>query len=162
MFLAFFLIDYRENCPSGWLPFEEFCYLFVHKSNGKWEEFPIKCNDENGLLAMPKTDKELRFLQHKISSSKRRRKYFYIGLKKKNENWTWIDDVPYTRAVHVKDELGDKTCGALSKDGVHMVTCSEPKAGYICEIRTGNIFGCYFFSLSFMTENRFNNIVKPA
>ena len=111
---------------------------------------------------MPKTDKELRFLQHKISSSKRKKKNFYIGLKKKNENWTWIDDVPYTRDVHVKDELGDKTCGALSKDGVHMVTCSEPKAGYICEIRTGNIFGYYFFSLSFMTENRFNNIVKPA
>lgn len=109
---------------------------------------------------MPKTDKELRFLQRKISLSKRRKKYFYIGLKKKSENWTWIDDVPYTRDVHVKDELGDKNCGALSKDGVHMVTCSEPKAGYICEIRTGKIFGYYFFSSSFMTENRFNNIVK--
>lgn len=122
----------------------------------------MKCNDENGLLAMPKTDKELRFLQHKISSSKRRKKYFYIGLKKKSENWAWIDDVPYTRDVHVKDELGDKNCGALSKDGVHLLTCSEPKAGYICEIRTGNIFGSYFFSLSFMTENRFHDIVNTS
>ena len=113
--------------------------MFVTKSNGKWEEFPSKCNDDNGLLAMPKTDKELKFLKRKISSLKRLRKtHFYIGLKKKSETWTWIDDVPYTRDVHVKDELGEKNCAALSKDGVHMVTCSEPKAGYICEIRTGN------------------------
>ena len=99
----------------------------------------MKCNDENGLLAMPKTDKELKFLKRKILSLKQLRKtHFYIGLKKKSEAWTWIDDVPYTLDVHVKDELGEKNCAALSKDGVHMVTCSEPKAGYICEIRTGN------------------------
>ena len=151
-FCYFFLTDYRDKCPSGWLPFEAFCYLFVTKSNGKWEEFPLKCNDENGLLAMPKTDKELKFLKHKISSSKHRKRYFYIGLKKKSENWTWIDDVPYTRDVHVKDESGDKKCAALSKDNVHMVTCSEPKAGYICEIRTGYTFSCDFLSLSAMTE----------
>ena len=70
--------------------------------------------------------------------------------------------MPYTRDIHVKDELGDKNCGALSKDGVHMVTCSEPKAGYICEIRTGKIFGYYYFGLSFMTENRFNSTVKTS
>lgn len=89
---------------------------------------------------MPKTDKELKFLQDKISSSKLKRKYFYIGLKKKSGIWTWVDDVPYTRDVHVKDDLGDKNCAGLSKDGVHMATCSKPKAGYICEIRTGNMF----------------------
>lgn len=88
---------------------------------------------------MPKTDKELKFLQDKISSSKQRRKYFYFGLQKKSGIWTWVDDVPYTREVHVKDDLGDKNCAALSKGGVHMVTCSEPKAGYICELRTGTI-----------------------
>ena len=141
-FYTFLLIftDYRDKCPPGWLPFDQFCYLFVTKSSGKWEEFPQKCNEENGLLAMPKTDKELKFLQDKISSSKLKRKYFYIGLKKKSGIWTWVDDVPYTRDVHVKDDLGDKNCAGLSKDGVHMATCSKPKAGYICEIRTGDMF----------------------
>ena len=88
---------------------------------------------------MPKTDKEIKFLQDKISSSKQKTEYFYIGLKKKSEIWTWVDDVAYTRDVHVKDKLGNKNCAALTKRGVQMVTCSEPKAGYICEIRTGNV-----------------------
>ena len=49
--------------------------------------------------------------------------------------------MPYTRDVRVKDKLGDKSCGALSKDGeIHLITCNEPKAGYVCELRTGNVW----------------------
>ena len=87
---------------------------------------------------MPKTDKEIKFLQDKISSLKHRTKYFYIGLRKKSGVWTWIDDVPFTSDVHVQDTLGAKKCGALSKGGeIQMVTCNEPKAGYVCELKTG-------------------------
>lgn len=141
-YLILFDVDFRKKCPSGWIPFNEFCYLFVPHSVGKWEEFPEKCNKENGLLAMPKTEKERIFLQGRMSSLKHRTKYFYIGLKKKSGAWTWIDDVPYTRDVHVIDKLGTKNCGALSRGGdIKMVTCNEPKAGYVCELRTGNAGG---------------------
>lgn len=89
---------------------------------------------------MPKTDKQLGFLQDKILSSKYKTKYFYIGLKKRDGVWRWIDDMPYTRDVNVTDELGKKNCSALSKDSeMHMVTCGEPKAGYVCELRTGTV-----------------------
>lgn len=146
-----FCTDYRERCPHGWLAFDEFCYLFVSKSNGRWEEFPQKCNKENGLLAMPKTDGEVQFLQNKIVSLKHRTKNFYIGLRKKGGIWTWIDDVPYTRDVDVKDELGNKNCAALFEGSINMISCREPKAGYICEIRKGNNMG--FGSLSFCDNN---------
>ena len=146
-----FCTDYRERCPHGWLAFDEFCYLFVSKSNGRWEEFPQKCNEENGLLAMPKTDGEVQFLRNKIVSLKHRTKNFYIGLRKKGGIWTWIDDVPYTVDVDVKDELGNKNCAALFEGSINMVSCREPKAGYICEIRKGNNMG--FGSLSFCDNN---------
>lgn len=142
---GFIDVDFRKKCPSGWIPFNEFCYLFVPHSVGKWEEFPKKCNKENALLAMPKTEKERIFLQGKISSLKHRTKYFYIGLQKKSGAWTWIDDVPYTHDVHVIDKSGTKNCGALSRGGdIKMVKCNEPKAGYVCELRTGNARGYSF------------------
>lgn len=96
---------------------------------------------------MPKTDKEVQYLQNKISSLKHRTKIFYIGLRKKGGIWTWVDDVPYTRDVEVKDELGNKDCAVLSEGSINMASCREPKTGFICEIRTGNDVGFLFFVL---------------
>lgn len=82
-------------------------------------------------------------------------KYFYIGLKKKDGDWRWIDDMPYIRDVNVTDELGKKNCSALSKDSeIHMVTCDEPKAGYVCELRTGTIT---YFRKDFVYFSRYLN-----
>lgn len=146
--MILFYPGYREKCPRGWLLFDKFCYLFVSHSMGGWEEFPQECKKENALLAMPRTVKELKFLQDKMRSSKHNMKYYYIGLKKKGGNWTWIDEVPYTRDVNATYKFGTKTCGALSRSGrVQMVACNEPKAGYVCELRTGNPRD-FFFILS--------------
>ena len=124
-----------EFCPSGWVSFKQFCF-FLDEETHSWSEVPDKCSRKNSKMAMPKSQEVIAFLVDKLSSKKHYTRPYFVGLRKIDEEWEWIDDTPLSRGLSDKIESNFHSCAVIQEGSLRKMPCNF-KAGYICEMKTG-------------------------
>ncbi|RVE63194.1 hypothetical protein OJAV_G00165370 [Oryzias javanicus] len=126
-----------QTCPKDWIQFQESCYFFNHFiSQWKtWDESRQLCQSYNSDLVVISSIEEQTFVKSKI-------KYYYdewhgywIGLRRINNNWIWVDNS--------QDTLGYWKNPGSSDNFVHIVDKSPLKQSWV-QIRNGfqNKFIC--------------------
>jgi hypothetical protein len=105
-------------------------------------EFPPKCAIHNAILAMPKTEEELGFITGHLRDRGTLDTPYHIGLHKRKENWSWVDDNPFNMDSNFNDldiaSIGDLNCGMIEKGHVQGTKCDTPRS-YVCEIKRGTM-----------------------
>lgn len=94
-----------RQCADGWLTYGRSCfYLSTYRLS--WEESQKNCTARGGSLAVVKSLTLQRFL------IKKGRTIYWIGLRNKENNWTWVDNTLLKRSFWAEDgSEGD--CGIL-------------------------------------------------
>ncbi|CAB4024385.1 Hypothetical predicted protein [Paramuricea clavata] len=87
-------------------------------------------------MAMPKSQEVIAFLVDKLSSKKHYTWPYFVGLRKIDEEWEWIDDTPLSRGLSDKIESNFHSCAVIQEGSLRKMPCNF-KAGYICEMKTG-------------------------
>ncbi|XP_036071633.1 asialoglycoprotein receptor 1 isoform X2 [Oryzias melastigma] len=104
-----------QTCPKDWIQFQESCYFFNHFISPwkTWDESRQLCRSNNSDLVVISSQEEQKFIKSRI-------KYYYdewhgywIGLRRINNNWIWVDDS--------QDTLGYWKNPGSSEDFVHVV-----------------------------------------
>ncbi len=136
------LLDYIEFCPSGWVSFKQFCFLLDEELH-EWSEIPNICSRKSSKMAMPKSQEVIAFLVDKLSSMKQYTRPYFVGLRKIDEEWEWIDDTPLSHGLSDQVESDFHSCAVIQEGSLRKMPC-DFKAGYICEMKIGkNKSNCY-------------------
>ncbi|KAF7666832.1 hypothetical protein LDENG_00089190 [Lucifuga dentata] len=94
-----------RQCADGWLTFGSSCfYLSTYRLN--WEDSQKNCTARGGSLAVIKTLALQRFL------IKKGRAIYWIGLRNKNNKWTWVDNTLFKESFWAESE-SEGDCGIL-------------------------------------------------
>uniref|UniRef100_A0A8C6SM94 C-type lectin domain-containing protein n=1 Tax=Neogobius melanostomus TaxID=47308 RepID=A0A8C6SM94_9GOBI len=87
-----------QRCLSGWLPFEDSCYLFYDEpSQSKtwktWDESQSYCRTENPFSDLVIIDslQEQKFIHDHIKNYYDEWHGFWIGLSNQSNIWVWVD-----------------------------------------------------------------------
>ncbi|CAI9601287.1 unnamed protein product [Staurois parvus] len=114
----------HENlfCPDKWTRHGRTCY-FVSKNATVWKSAQEYCKEEGGsLLVMDNTS------QRHIEELFTLKEDHWIGLRKVNEEWKWIDGSVYTGQV--KHDVPQMDC-AYFNGGIGALECSSQRS-WIC------------------------------
>lgn len=87
-------------------------------------------------MAMPKSQDVLSFLINTLTSEKRYSRPYFVGLRKKDEKWEWIDDTPLSQGLPNDQYTDFQSCAVLHEGSLRKMPCEE-HAGYICELKKG-------------------------
>ena len=90
-------------------------------------------------MAMPKSQEVIGFLVDQLSSKKQYTKAFFVGLRKIDEEWEWIDDTPLSEGLSDQIENNFHSCAVIQEGSLRKMPC-DFKAGYICEMKTGKLY----------------------
>ena len=87
-------------------------------------------------MAMPKSQDVLAFLIDMLTSAKRYNSPYFVGLRKKDEKWEWIDDTPLSQGLPNDQNTDFHSCAVLDEGSLRKIPCEE-NARYICELKIG-------------------------
>ena len=85
---------------------------------------------------MPKSQEVIAFLVDKLTSKKQYTKPYFVGLRKIDEEWQWIDDTPLSHGLSSQVKSHSHSCAAIHEGSLRKMPC-DFEAGYICELKTG-------------------------
>ena len=87
-------------------------------------------------MAMPKSQHVIGFLVDKLSAKKKYTRPYFVGLRKIDEEWRWVDDTPLSHGLSGEFQNEFHSCAAIQEGSLRKIPC-DFKAGYICELKTG-------------------------
>ncbi|XP_028412478.1 uncharacterized protein LOC114535312 [Dendronephthya gigantea] len=127
--------DFVNICPHGWIRFRQFCF-FLGEERHSWPDVHDLCSRKNGKMAMPKSQEVIAFLIDKLTSKKQYTRPYFVGIRKIDEEWQWIDDTPLSHGLSSQEKSHSHSCAAITEGSLRKMPC-DFEAGYICEIKTG-------------------------
>lgn len=85
-----------SECPNGWVPFENSCYLVIDIPSLKWSDARRTCQNLGGDLAVVKASVENNFI---FELMKKQKTVTYLGVwlglyRKADDKFYWVDDTP--------------------------------------------------------------------
>ncbi|XP_070821897.1 early activation antigen CD69 isoform X2 [Chaetodon trifascialis] len=126
-------VKYRScpQCANGWVTFDGTCF-FLSTFRLSWDESQKNCSSRGGSLAVVNDPLFQYFL------TKEGKMNYWIGLRKKNNAWTWINNAALQKGYWADDRTeGD--CGILNSGDPpekNWVTAScQAYTYFICQMR---------------------------
>ncbi|XP_024119921.2 asialoglycoprotein receptor 2-like [Oryzias melastigma] len=82
-----------QTCPKEWIHFKESCYCFDNSSAPwkTWDESRQFCQNKNSDLVVISSQEEQTFIKSRIEYYYGEWHGYWIGLRRINNNWTWVD-----------------------------------------------------------------------
>ncbi|XP_024116810.1 CD209 antigen-like protein A [Oryzias melastigma] len=129
-----------QMCPKDWIQFNESCYFF-YNSNSPWKtwyESRQFCQSKNSDLVVISSQEEQTFIKSTIEFYFDTWHGYWIGLRRINNNWIWVDGSPDTLGywnnpndsndftLIRKDLAENQSWTRIQDSGIHR---------YICEIK---------------------------
>lgn len=87
-------------------------------------------------MAMPKSQDVLAFLVNKIISKRRYYSPYFVGLRKKDEKWEWIDDTPLSQSLESGKDSDFHSCAVIHEGSLRKMSC-DVQGSYVCELKRG-------------------------
>lgn len=87
-------------------------------------------------MAMPKSQDVLAFLVNELVARNQYSFPYFVGLRKKDEEWEWIDDTPLSQGLRNDKENDFDSCAVVLEGSLRKMSC-ELYSGYICELKMG-------------------------
>ncbi|RVE63192.1 hypothetical protein OJAV_G00165350 [Oryzias javanicus] len=83
-----------QACPKDWIQFNESCYFFKHFPSPwkTWDESRQLCQSYNSDLVVISSHEEQRFIKNRIEYYFDIWHGYWIGLRRINNNWIWVDN----------------------------------------------------------------------
>ncbi|XP_067456849.1 natural killer cells antigen CD94-like [Thunnus thynnus] len=104
-----------QPCKTGWILFQKKCYLFYNEPDPwkTWGASQTYCKNNDSDLVVIDSLQEQEFISKHIKCYYDREHGYWIGLRKNNDNWLWVDGRSDTLKYWVKENLGDRGPCAL-------------------------------------------------
>ncbi|XP_024114260.1 low affinity immunoglobulin epsilon Fc receptor [Oryzias melastigma] len=129
-----------QMCPKDWIQFNESCYFFYNSNSlwKTWDESRQLCQIKNSDLVVISSQEEQTFIKSRIEHYYDTWHGYWIGLRRINNNWIWVDDSQDTLGywnnpgssddftLIRKDLAENQSWSRIQDSGMHR---------YICEIK---------------------------
>ncbi|RVE63198.1 hypothetical protein OJAV_G00165410 [Oryzias javanicus] len=126
-----------QTCPKDWIQFKGSCYFFSYFNDPwkTWDESRQFCQRKNSDLVVINNHEEQTFIKNRIEYYYDEWHGYWIGLRRINNNWIWVDNS--------QDTLGYWKNPGSSDNFVHIVHDHPLKQSWV-QIRNGfqNRFIC--------------------
>ncbi|RVE63199.1 hypothetical protein OJAV_G00165420 [Oryzias javanicus] len=83
-----------QTCPKDWIQFKESCYYFHHSNSPwkSWNESRQFCQSNKADLVVISSQEEQTFIKSRVEYYYDKWHGYWIGLRRINNNWTWVDE----------------------------------------------------------------------
>ncbi|XP_024114243.1 asialoglycoprotein receptor 1 isoform X1 [Oryzias melastigma] len=133
-----------QTCPKDWIQFNKSCYYFDN-SNAPWKTWNQSrqfCHSNKSDLVVISSQEEQTFVKSTIEYYYDTWHGYWIGLRRINNNWTWVDDS--------QDTLGYwNNPGSSDNFTLIIKNSTENQSWYINQNSSQNRFICEIKSLIF-------------
>ncbi|KAM4037885.1 CD209 antigen-like protein C [Anomaloglossus baeobatrachus] len=113
----------RPSCPDGWFKIRSSCYYFS-TITARWQKANDTCAAQKSYLLIITSPEEIGALLPLTIG-----KGFWIGLKKINSQWTWVDGTPLTfsqwKLAEPNNRDKEENCTEMKTDGWNDLHCSS-------------------------------------
>uniref|UniRef100_A0A3B3IPK0 C-type lectin domain-containing protein n=1 Tax=Oryzias latipes TaxID=8090 RepID=A0A3B3IPK0_ORYLA len=84
-----------QTCPKDWIQFQESCYFFNHFISPlkQWDQSRQLCQSMKSDLVVISSLEEQNFIKNKIQYYYDTHHGYWIGLRKVNNKWIWVDGI---------------------------------------------------------------------
>ncbi|XP_061573961.1 C-type lectin domain family 4 member G-like [Cololabis saira] len=127
-----------QPCVRGWTLYQNKCYLFVRWRMKTWYESREFCKNRAADLVVIDDLQEQEFISRHIEFYHSEYHGYWLGLRRKDDNWTWIDGRKDTLGFWIQGTFPDSNSYALMIFGKNVTenwSKNEPgfKNRFICE-----------------------------
>ncbi|XP_024114002.1 low affinity immunoglobulin epsilon Fc receptor-like [Oryzias melastigma] len=129
-----------QTCPKDWIQFQESCYYF-DKLNSPWKTWNGSrqfCQSKKSDLVVISSQEEQTFIKSRIENYYDTWHGYWIGLRRINNNWTWVDQSPDTLG-YWKDPESSEDFVVIVHDGPLNQSWVQARNSFrnrfICEIK---------------------------
>ncbi|XP_004078412.2 low affinity immunoglobulin epsilon Fc receptor-like [Oryzias latipes] len=129
-----------QTCPKDWIQFQESCYFFNHFISPlkQWDQSRQLCQSMKSDLVVISSLEEQNFIKNKIQYYYDTHHGYWIGLRKVNNKWIWVDGSPDTLG-YWKNPGSSEDFAIIAKDPALTQSWIQNINGFlnrfICEIK---------------------------
>ncbi|PVD29728.1 hypothetical protein C0Q70_08984 [Pomacea canaliculata] len=148
--------EVTSSCPSSWVQFSTYCYLFVNYSTATWDDAQTECMSQRGDLLRVETMDEYNFIKKSLPFYPSSTYSFWTALNDRPLNqpiggtgvFMWGND-EFTNDSIVKnnwdrepDNTDAEDCVSVTVQATLSVEACSNRHPYICELTLGNNENC--------------------